>query len=205
MNVGRAVRFTLTLLAAASLTSCGRDDRKKSAEARPRLHYSGYGMTIFFGLGGDSERIRVRGWSHTEPNFTWTDGDSAALGVRLPPAKHPLHLHFRMAGMTAPPRVPFQRVDVHVNSEKLASWEVGNEEVFTLMVPRRFVAAPKRAPGSPRPFVPEPGTRLLIEFSLPDATSPRDIGQSDDARRLGLRMAELHIAPDAPREGGDAR
>jgi hypothetical protein len=198
MNVYRAGCFPLLLLAAALLTSCGRDDRKKSAEARPRLHYCEYGMTIFFGLGGDSERIRIRGWSHTEPHFTWTDGDSAALGVRLLPSKHPIQLRFKMAGMTAPPRVPFQRVEVHVNSEKLATWEVGHEDVFTLLVPAKFVRAPKRAPGAPRPFVLEPGTRLLIEFSIPDAISPLELGQSGDPRRLGLRVAELHISNDPP-------
>lgn len=157
-------------------------------------------MTIFFGLGGDSERIRIRGWSHTEPHFTWTDGNSAALGVRLPPAKHPIRLRFKMAGMTAPPRVPFQRVDVQVNGEKLASWEVGEEDVFTLTVPRRFVAEPKRPPGAPRPFVLEPGTRLLIEFNLPDAISPAEVGESGDRRRLGVRVAELHIGKDLPQK-----
>ena len=151
-------------------------------------------MKIFFGLGGDSERLRVRGWSHTEPHFTWTDGETAALGVRLPPSKHPITLTFKMAGMTAPPLVPLQPVDVHVNSEKLASWEVGAEDVFTLHVPRRFVAAPKRAPGAPRPFVLEPGTRLLIEFTIPRAISPQEAAQSGDRRKLGLRLAELTIS-----------
>jgi hypothetical protein len=186
------------MLTVALLASCGRDDRTKSAEARPRLHACEYGMTIFFGLGGDSERIRIRGWSHTEPHFTWTDGDNAALGVRLPPSKHPIQLRFKMAGMTAPPRVQFQRVDVHVNSEKLASWQVSHEDVFTVVVPAKFVRPPKRAPGAPKPFVLEPGTRLLIEFSIPDAISPLDAGQSGDPRRLGLRLAELHIANDPP-------
>ncbi len=180
-------------MAAVLLTSCGRDDRAKSAEARPRLHACEYGMRIFFGLGGDSERLRVRGWSHTEPHFTWTDGDSAALGVRLPPSKHPIQFRFKMAGMAVPPRVAFQRVDVHVNSEKFTTWEVGGEEVFTLQVPRRLVAPPKRLPGAPKPFVPEPGTRLLIEFNMPDAISPQDAGLSVDARRLGIRIAELQI------------
>lgn len=58
-------------------------------------------MKIFFGLCGDSERLRVRGWSHTEPHFTSTDGDTAALGLRLPHSKHPITLTFKMARMTA--------------------------------------------------------------------------------------------------------
>ena len=188
------------MLGTVALAACGRDDRRKSAEARPRLHASEYGMRFFFGLGGESERIRIRGWSYTEAHFTWTVGESAALGVRLPPSKHPVRLRFKMAGMTAPPRVPVQRVDVQVNGEKLASWEVGEEDVFTLVVPRRFVAAPKRPPGAPRPFVLEPGTRLLIEFSLPHAISPAEFGQSGDQRRLGLRMAEFQLAEDSPPE-----
>ena len=186
------------------LLGCGRDDREKSAQARPRLHYCEYGMTIFFGLGGDSERVRVRGWSYTEPHFTWTDGQSAALGIRLLPAKHPIRLRFKMSGMTAPPRVPFQVVDVHVNSEKLATWEVGDQRTFTLVVPRHFVASPERAPGAPPPFVAEPGTRLLIEFTIPNAISPHELGQSEDRRQLGLQVAELRIAPDKPEPAGRA-
>lgn len=90
--------------------------------------------------------------------------------------------------------MPLQLVDVHVNSEKLASWEVGAEDVFTLSVPRRFVAAP----GVPRPFVLEPGTRLLIEFTIPRAISPEEAGQSGDRRRLGLRLGELTISNEPP-------
>lgn len=199
-----ATRLAIAVVAAMLLTGCGRDDRKESAKARPRLHYCEYGMTIFFGLGGDSERVRVRGWSYTEPHFTWSDSHSAALGIRLLPAKHPIRMHFKMAGMNAPPRLPFQVVDVHVNSEKLATWEVGDERVFTLVVPRRFVAAPKRAPGAPPPFIAEPGTRLLIEFSIPHAISPHELGHSEDRRQLGLRLAELRIAPDRAEPAGSA-
>ena len=183
----------LAVLAVIVLSGCGRDDRVESADARPRLNACEYGMTIFFGIGGDWERLRVHGWSHPEPHFTWTDGHKAALAVRLPPSKRDVQLRFKMAGMTRPPRVPFQAVDVHVNAEKLASWEVGREDVFTLTVPRRFVAPPKQAPGSPTPFVLEPGIRLLIEFNIPNAISPREIGESGDPRLLGLRVAELHI------------
>ena len=192
------MRVAVALVAAVLLAGCGRDNRKESAKARPRLHYCEYGMTIFFGLGGDSERVRVRGWSHTEPHFTWTDSHSAALGIRLLPAKHPIRLHFKMAGMNAPPRLPFQVVDVHVNSEKLATWEVGAQGIFTLVVPRHFVAAAKQAPGAAPPFIAEPGTRLLIEFTIPNAISPHELGQSEDRRQLGLQVAELRIAPDKP-------
>ena len=161
-------------------------------------------MTVFFGLGGDSERVRVRGWSHTEPQFTWTDGHSAAIGIRLLPAKHPIRLRFKMAGMNAPPRLPFQLVDVHVNSEKLATWEVGEQGVFTLVVPPHFVAALERASGAARPFVAEPGTRLLIEFTIPNAIPPHELGQSEDRRRLGLQLAELRIERDKPEHAGRA-
>lgn len=188
------IRVTGLALIFLSLAACGRDDEAVSSVARPRLHFCTLRMTVFFGIGGDSERIRRAGWSFTEPTYTWTDGPSAWLGIHLLHTNRDVQLQFRMAGMNLPPRVPFQPVDVLVNGEKLASWQVSDERLFVLIIPARMLAGPPRLPDGSLPFILEPGVRLNVEFRLPNAISPKQLGDGEDARRLGLRMRDLHIA-----------
>lgn len=183
----------LCLLAIVATFGCGRDDEARSSIARPRLHFCEVGMTIFFGLGGDSERIRRSGWSYTEQFHTWSDGHSASLGVHLPHARAPIQLHFKMAGF-APPALLFQPVEVYVNSEHLVSWEVSHHNVFTVTIPARLLAEPPPLPDGRMPFVAEPGARLIVEFRMPRAASPKQLGHGEDPRLLGVQMTELHIS-----------
>ena len=164
------------LLASAG---CGKDEPAKSAVARPRLQVCDYGMTIFFGAGGDSERFRLLGWSNTEGPFTWTDGIGASLGLKLPHSDVPVRMSMKAAGMNAPPRVPFQPVDVSINGEKIASWEVADEKVYTAIIPQRLLIPPE--------------TFFFIDFYMPKATSPGSVGQGPDGRRLGLRVVDLRF------------
>ena len=168
-----------------AMLGCGKDDPAKSSVARPRLQVCDYEMTIFFGAGGDSERFRLLGWSNTEGGFTWTDGIGASLGLKLPYSEHPVRMNLKAAGMNAPGRVPFQPVDVAINGEKIASWEVADEKVHTAIIPQRFVNGPE--------------TFFFIDFYMPKATSPAQVGQGPDGRRLGLRVVDLSFekAPGA--------
>ncbi len=137
-------------------------------------------MVIFFGVGGDSQRLRLDmpGWSKTEKLFTCTEGPRASLVLRLPPAKRAFKLDFRMSAFV-PPTLPAQLVDVSVNGEKLATWSVAEEKVHTLTVPKRFA--------------PVPDSWLRIDFDIPDATSPAALGHSSDPRQRGLCIRELRI------------
>ena len=182
LSIAAAVLVLLT-------TGCGKDEPQKSQVARPRLHVVAYGMTIFFGHGGDSDRFRLLGWSGTEAGFTWTDGIGASLAMRLPASEHPVRLNVRAAGMNSPERLPFQPVEVTVNGEKIASWEVAEERVYTAIIPQRFVRVPDDL--------------SFIDFYMPKAASPASVGQGGDLRRLGLRVVDIHIekAPDQPAEG----
>lgn len=166
------------LLTCALLAGCGKDDPVKSAEARPRTRFYAYGLKIFFGAGGDSERFRLMGWSTTEGGFTWTDGIAASLNLRVPPSKDAVTLKVHTMGMNHRPMLMFQPVDVFVNRTKIAHWEVAEDKVYSATIPKEFVVTE---------------TNLIIDFYIPEARSPAELGLGGDFRRLGLRCAELEI------------
>ena len=190
LHLGRSCAL---LCACGLLFACGRDDEAQSARSRPTKFVVDYGMRIYFGIGGDAERIRMSGWSGTERSFTWTDGHKASLGLRVPSDQHELRLRFRMGALVKPPELPFQPVNIVVNSVKLASWEVAEERTFQVVVPAQLLHPPASLQAKPG-FQLDPGFLALIDIETPKATSPRALGISDDPRLLGVRIYELHIS-----------
>lgn len=142
-----------------------------------KLERYDYEKPIVFDGRGPSERFKLTGWSGTEPPFVWSDGIAASLAIRLPATEDVVQLQIKMAGMNVPKRVPFQRVDLYINTEKVARWQVAIEDVFTVTVPPRFVA--------------QPDSLLIIDFYIPKAVSPASLGVGGDQRRLGVRLSEL--------------
>ncbi|HSH37955.1 MAG TPA: hypothetical protein VK993_04145 [Chthoniobacterales bacterium] len=186
-------RVVAALAAAVSLVlgSCGKVEPRKFATDLTRLAPCEYDKPISFGSGGEGERLMLTGWSPPEPYFTWSDGIAASLAIRLPPTDDVVQLHFKMAGMNVAKRLPFQRVDLFVNSQKLARWQVADENVFTVTVPDRFVSGPDAL--------------LVVDFYMPKSASPDQLGIGSDRRRLGVRLAELNISSrPRPAATGDA-
>jgi hypothetical protein len=83
-----------------------------------------YGTKVSFGTGGNSEPFRVSGWSATEPQMTWTEGAAAVLAMRVSPTNEPVALKMKLAGLTKDPEVPYQPVEVYVNDQKVADWQL---------------------------------------------------------------------------------
>jgi hypothetical protein len=52
---------------------------------------------IKFGAGGDLERFGTSGWSHTEDQQTWTEGNSAALSFSGQPSSQRLTIRMTLA------------------------------------------------------------------------------------------------------------
>jgi hypothetical protein len=135
-----------------------------------------YGEVVSFAAGGGSERFRASGWANTEQRFTWTLGDSASLIVPVEPSKNPVDLEMKIGGIRNPPKFTAQPVEVLVNGEHIAHWEVAEVKVYTARIPQRLVAAPGA---------------LAIEFQIPKAFSPASAGHSADRRKLGLQCWEM--------------
>jgi hypothetical protein len=136
------------------------------------------GTSIQFNAGGNSERYRVSGWSKTEAEFTWSEGKSALLGLPIPSDPGALTLVAKMGALVSPPAVPYQKVEVFANGQKIADWEVADTADFSMVIPAE---------------VTRKSSALNIEFRVPNATSPKALGLGDDARILGIRVYSVEL------------
>jgi hypothetical protein len=136
------------------------------------------GTPIRFNLGGGSERYRGTGWSKTEQDFTWTEGKLAKLNLSIPADTGALVLTMNMGGLTKPPTLAAQAVEVVVNGQKVADWQVADPADFTAQLPADLT---------------KKGGALTIELRLPNATSPKALGLGDDGRLLGIRAHSLEL------------
>jgi hypothetical protein len=118
-----------------------------------------------------SERYRVSGWSKTEGDFAWTDGTSARLALPIPADTGPLTVKMTLRGLIQPPTLPSQPVEVYVNDQKVADWQVSDTAAFTGEIPAELTKGA--------------GT-LNLEFRIPKATSPKALGMNTDTRILGI-------------------
>lgn len=142
-----------------------------------------YGTPIEFGQGGTSERYRVQGWSHTEERFTWTDGNSASLALRIARSDRALNLKLRMLAATTP-SVSSQKIEVAVNGRPLAELEVdGDEKLYTVLIPVEVVRASEPL--------------LNVQLRIPNPVSLVAADGSGDPRRLGIRVAQATITKAA--------
>ena len=136
------------------------------------------GTSIQFNAGGNSERYRLSGWSKTEKEYTWSEGKSAQLGLPIPSSPGALTLLARMGALVSRPAVPYQKVEVFANGQKIADWEVADTADFSALIPAK---------------VTKNKSILNIEFRVPNATSPKALGLGDDARILGIRVYSLEL------------
>jgi hypothetical protein len=138
------------------------------------------GAIINFGASGDSDRFKVSGWSAKEKEFTWTLGKGGVLSVKVPAVDGALNLRAKLVGLIHPPELAYQPVEVYVNDEKVADWEVSTPADFMAIVPQKIAAA----------------KNLKIELRTPKSTTPKAIHMNDDARVLGVACYEIQITKE---------
>jgi hypothetical protein len=85
----------------------------------------------------------------------------------------------RIAAMVKPPELPFQPVEIFINEEKIAEWQVAETAEVVARIP---------------PALTKDGGVLSIDISTPKATSPKALGLSADPRVLGVCVFELQFA-----------
>lgn len=142
----------------------------------PMANYS-FGEVIDFGRGGRSDTYKRGGWGDTERDFTWTNGRSARLVFVLPDSSSPLRMRMRLAGFIAPPKLLAQRVEVYVNDEQMADWDVTTMSDFFAIIPADVANH----------------QLFMVELRLPNASSPKVLNVGDDPRTLGVSCFNLDI------------
>jgi hypothetical protein len=168
---------TLSTLTLISLAGCNRSqtavDQSSSPPEVP------YGTKIVFGQGGNSEPYKLSGWSKTEEKFTWSEGTTARLRIPVPAVADTVSLKMRMAALIKPPELPFQPVEIYVNDQKIAEWQVDNTAEFVAVIP---------------PDLTKRGGDLTISIKIPKATSPKALGLNADTRVLGICCLDLELS-----------
>jgi hypothetical protein len=186
-----SLRFTIPTAIAVMLIASGcKPAANDSATATPAADATAspvakaspapyqYGTVVHFTNTGDSEKYRTFGWSKTEDNFTWSEGQAAGITVVVPPAEGAVSLRMRLAALTKAPEVPFQPVQVFVNDRLITEWQVSNTSEFTASLPADIT---------------RDGGLLNITLRFPAATSPKKLGMSEDPRTLGVSCFEFEL------------
>jgi len=127
----------------------------------------------------NASKYMTEGWSSQEKECTWTDGSEASMFFDVLDAQNK-RLQLKMKGSAFLGGIlPFQSVEVYANEHKIADWKVRNAEAS-------FEAAIA-------PEIVNEGL-LQIKFLISDPTSPKDVMQSEDGRKLGIAVKELVIS-----------
>ena len=140
-----------------------------------------------FRPGGNGTASLGEGWSQEADDWArWTDGTRATIRLRKPNGiERGGELQMRV-GAFVTPQYPRQRVTVSLNGRRLGVIELTESQVAVGLTGIRL-AVPAGAGSC--------GDELLLQLELPDARSPKSLGLSDDARRLGIAMVELWLTP----------
>jgi hypothetical protein len=167
------------LLTFALIFLAGCDRSQPTMEVTPGPAELPYGSKIVFGLGGNSDSYKVAGWSKTEEKFTWSEGTSATLRIPVAATEDSVSLKMRLAALIKAPELPFQPVEIQVNDQKIAEWQVGDTAEFVASIPHDLT---------------KPGGVLTILIKTPKATSPKALGLNADPRVLGICCLDLELS-----------
>ena len=140
-------------------------------------------LSLAIGAGEPALALLGSGWSQPEANGVWSDGSTAVL--RLPEATDgPWKIVLRASPYPGP------AVD------RTLTVRMGNQIVTQHVYPAGAAGADR-----PLEFIVDMPGRLVLE--MPWATSPRDLGRSDDSRRLGICLHRVEIVKIARTPGSE--
>lgn len=147
------------------------------------------GDYISFRTGGQAVCVQSYGWSYPEPEGTWTDGPEADLCLTLAtPVRHDLDLEVE-AQCFLTETWPRQRVSVHLEAHQVGEWLFDTQQnhgIRTVRIPAEIARK----------------SSLRLQFRLPDARRPADLGWGSDSRKLGLSLASLRLTSAVHQEPG---
>ena len=141
------------------------------------------GETIAFSHQGNGANYLLHGWSTPEEWGVWTDGSKAGIGFRPRfKERNAGDLLLLIEGQAfVSPKHPSLAIEVLANGSKLGVWQlVAGVEAGELVAK------------VPRALVPDDGN-LRITFIIKDSVSPKELGISDDSRRLGFGLRKLSL------------
>jgi hypothetical protein len=134
----------------------------------------------------EADRFLWYGWSGPEPGFRWTGAREALIVFEL---EQPVDLLLRIQAdpFLVPGKVGQQELRVSLNGNLLTTLVLNEPREYDLAVPLRLSDLRQQN---------------VLTMSLPNATSPRSLGLSDDSRHLGIAVHSFsfeHLLPNRER------
>lgn len=137
---------------------------------QPRNFAPGEGRVDF--AEPDAEAYMWYGWGKREAGLRWTNGKEAALVFSLNQINDTV-MRIKLSAFVVPGKHDEQRVNIALNGQRLQilllKEEAAREDA--LVLPKEILRQ-----------------KNVLTFGLPDAVSPKSVGQGDDTRPLGIAV-----------------
>ena len=137
---------------------------------------------ISFDKESNTNIFMTSGWSQAEQNFTWNNSKSTQLVLPIEPSDQDLVLEASLHPFIVPGKHDSQMVNVFINGNPIDQWmftEEGEQEK-TLIIPNSWTSQ---------------GV-LSINLEMPDAKSPKELGVSEDARKLAIAIHSISLTAE---------
>jgi glycosyltransferase involved in cell wall biosynthesis len=122
------------------------------------------------------------GWGEAAPWGVWTVEPSAVMTFRPTPSTgEPLRLHLAVRTFVWPSH-PQLDVQVRAGDRHLTTWTFQHPQEVTFVEPTVVIPPEAIVDGVVR-----------LQFEMPNCRSPRELGMSDDERKLGIGLARAFI------------
>lgn len=132
-----------------------------------------------FTKAGSVNPSMLTGFSVAEEGGTWTDGVNASFKCELPPSGgfKPTRVEIVTGAFISGPHRQRATISSNTSSAAQTAELTRSGDMQTIVLPLE-----ESSSGS-----------LILNFALPDAVSPKELGMSADARRLGLSIRAIHF------------
>ncbi len=134
-----------------------------------------WGKVINFGLRGNAGAYTKSGWSDPETGMVWTNALNCRMAFSVPAPTTDITMVANWSPFIAKGIIDQQEVHLYVNFMRVDFLTVTDGKPVELVIPK-FVLA---------------NSQCYIDFYIPSARSPFELGLNPDIRRLGLAMSRL--------------
>lgn len=144
------------------------------------------GTVEYFNSSGSWNAWLVRGWNNPENWGVWSQGHHASIEIdprQLPSGENGVTLRFEMQAFLTQNHLS-QHFRVRLNGDSVGDYAVvhpNNHVSVQIKLGHDYL---------------ESANKIVIDFDLPDAISPKAAGMNDDTRVLGVGLISATVVPN---------
>ncbi|MBU5444366.1 DUF6311 domain-containing protein [Paenibacillus sp. MSJ-34] len=138
------------------------------------------GSKINFGNKGNAKLYQDTGWSEAEGEFTWTNSKKAILRMQISKVNTNLKLDMRIFPLVSS-KLKNQKLIVRINEHLIDELNISKEGNYIINIERELLSN---------------SNEVKLEFELPNATTPVELGLNNDLRTLGVAFKSLKISEE---------